>query len=171
MESLLDEIDQLENDRDLWKRQLRVESSRTTSLQAQRKDALALLQSRFGDDAVERAAFATAAFIDRDDDESRGLRDVGGGGNGGSIRIPISTIGNALRSVYKPDDDVVLSEEAVLEAAKECVIKDGVRGSGGPQIGGSIEDVFVGIEEFCAVAKCLLRRKRRREDDHGNSMR
>ncbi|CAM9530309.1 unnamed protein product, partial [Ectocarpus fasciculatus] len=59
--SLLDEIDDVEDDRDRWKRRLRVESTRSESLRSQRDEALRSLRERFGSDAVERAAFARFA--------------------------------------------------------------------------------------------------------------
>ncbi|CAM9724368.1 unnamed protein product [Ectocarpus sp. 8 AP-2014] len=61
LSSLLDEIDDVEDDRDRWKRRLRVETTRAESLRSQRDEALRALRERFGSDAVERAAFARFA--------------------------------------------------------------------------------------------------------------
>ncbi|CAN0512224.1 unnamed protein product [Ectocarpus sp. 12 AP-2014] len=61
LSSLLDEIDDVEDDRDRWKRHLRVETARAESLRSQRNEALRALRERFGSDAVERAAFARFA--------------------------------------------------------------------------------------------------------------
>lgn len=139
LDCLLEEINDVEDDRDVWKRQLHVELSCVTSLQAQRAEALITLKVRFGEDAVDRAAFATAAFMDGD-------------GNG----VSISGIADALRPVYQPDD-VELSEEAVIEATEECGI-DTRRGIG------QQDELVVEIEDFCTVARCLVRRRDRRRD-------
>ncbi|CAM9730939.1 unnamed protein product [Ectocarpus sp. 4 AP-2014] len=91
LSSLLDEIDDVEDDRDRWKRRLRVETTRAESLRSQRDEALRALRERFGSDAVERAAFArftTGPKGSRGEGlmtlSRRGRR--GGGGTGSSDR-------------------------------------------------------------------------------------
>lgn len=141
LDYLIDDIHDVEDDRDVWKRQLHVESSCATALQAQRFEALTNLKARFGEDAVDRAAFATAVF--KDEDEARGLEGCSG--------VSILGIAEALRPVYKPDDKE-FSKEAVLEAVEECGIKT--------QCGtGQQDELVVEIDDFCAVAKCLVRRR------------
>ncbi|CAN0393235.1 unnamed protein product [Ectocarpus sp. 12 AP-2014] len=90
LSSLLDEIDDVEDDRDRWKRRLRVETARAESLRSQRNEALRALRERFGSDAVERAAFALFATGPKGSGgglmtlSRRGRR--GGGGTGSSDR-------------------------------------------------------------------------------------
>ncbi|CBJ27685.1 hypothetical protein Esi_0080_0105 [Ectocarpus siliculosus] len=91
LKSLLDEIDDVEDDRDRWKRRLRVETTRAESLRSQRDEALRALRERFGSDAVERAAFARFATAPKGSGgdglmalSRRGWR--GGGGVGSSDR-------------------------------------------------------------------------------------
>ncbi|CAM9562423.1 unnamed protein product [Ectocarpus sp. 6 AP-2014] len=91
LSSLLDEIDDVEDDRDRWKRRLRVETTRAESLRSQRDEALRALRERFGSDAVERAAFARFATASKGSGgeglmtlSRRGWR--GGGGIGSSDR-------------------------------------------------------------------------------------
>ncbi|CAM9399813.1 unnamed protein product, partial [Scytosiphon promiscuus] len=86
--SLLDEIDDVEDDRDRWKRRLRVENTRTEFLRAKRDEALRDLRDRFGSDAVERAAFAFFAKDGRGGGGRMGAihRDGrSGGGSGGQV--------------------------------------------------------------------------------------
>eukprot|EP00752_Nemacystus_decipiens_P004559 g4161.t1 len=132
--SLLDEIDDVEEDRERWKRRLRVESTRAGSLRSQRDEAIGALRQRFGGDAVERAAFAffssssahkTGAGrggAEWGDRRARGEAPVhwdGGDDPGGVMsgrfgdydddgenpKILVSNIAKALRPAYGPDCD------------------------------------------------------------------
>lgn len=134
-----------------------MEATRAESLQSRRDEALAKLTARFGVDAVERAAFASAACR-----ETYRVRDEGGegpgerrnGDDGGSRNhnsVPLSKMVEALRPVYAPDDDeMLLTTEAVLEAARGCGISERMDGEGGG---------YVDIDGFCAVVRWLKRKE------------
>lgn len=151
LESALGEINNIEDDRDQWKRRLRVESSRIASLQSQRRKALEDLRGRFGEDAVERAAFTTAVCYAEQsllDD----LRDDGDEEKFDYCGVPLSDVAEALRPAYAADG-FVITTEAVVEVAKGC----GVDVSPMEKI----EERIVRFEEFCALAEQLRRKKNR----------
>lgn len=136
----------MEDDRDQWKRRLRVESTRAESLQSQRDQALGELRACFGEDAVERAAFASAAC--RKDIATRSRTgDEGWDGDVNRCAIPLSTIAAAIRPAYEPDE-VLLTTEAVMEASQAC----GINSSSGEN------GQYVSFEEFCAVVERLRRK-------------
>lgn len=144
---MLDEVNDVENDRDKWKRRLRVESSLAESLQSQRDRALRELRERFGEDAVERAAFAGAAC--REEGERKGWSSEGrnGGSTDGDRSVSVSAIAKALAPAYGADG-ALLTDAAVLEAARECEV-----GSTGSQQ----QPERVEFEGFCAIAQRLRR--------------
>lgn len=152
LESILDEINDIEDDRDQWKRRLRVESARIASLQSQRREALEDLRARFGEDAIERAAFTTAAchagqslldyLRDHGDDEEKDH----------CCGIPLSDVAESLRPVYAADG-LVITIEAVMEAAKECGVD-----LSGMKIK---EERMIRFEEFCALTDQLRRKGNR----------
>lgn len=145
LSSLLDEIDDVEGDRDQWKRRLRVESTRAESLQSERDKAMGELRARFGEDAVEHAAFATAAS--REEEKGKGWEN----GESSEIdrRIPLSKIAEVLRPVYTPDG-CLIDSKAVMEAARECGVDSSRDGEN--------EEGRIQLEDFCSIAKWLRRR-------------
>ena len=147
LNSVLDELNDVKDDRDKWQRRLRVESTRAESLQSQRDRALGELRERFGEDAVERVAFAGAAC--RDEGERKGWSKEGrSGGHSDSDRsVSVSRIAKALAPVYGTDG-VLLTDAAVAEAARECEI--GLMDS-------QQQPARVGFEGFCAIAQRLRR--------------
>lgn len=176
LNSMLDEVNDVEDDRDNWKRRLRVESSLAESLQSQRDRALRDLRERFGEDAVERAAFDSAACREeghrkgwytkerwnggsdacREEGEEKGWGkeewDGGGGGDGsggGRSSVPLSVIAKALAPAYGSDDSVLLTDEAVWEAVREC--------RGIDSLSEQQQAERVGLDEFCAIARRLRR--------------
>ncbi|CAM9332018.1 unnamed protein product, partial [Hapterophycus canaliculatus] len=100
--SLVEEIDDVEDDRDRWKRRLRVENTCIESLRSQRDEALRDLRTRFGSDAVERAAFAFFAESGQGGGAGTGAIDPGSGGrcSGGFIDV-----GGGGRGDLDEDDD------------------------------------------------------------------
>lgn len=142
LNSVLDEVNDVEDDRDKWKRRLRVESTLVESLQSQRDRALRELRERFGEYAVERAAFAGAAC--REEGESKGWRS--GGSSDDDRSVSVSMIAKALAPAYGADG-LLLTDKAAVEAAQEREV-----GSMGEQ-----PSERVGYEGFCAIAQRLRR--------------
>ena len=123
-----------------------METTRIASIQSQRDDALKDLMVRFGKDAIERAAFSLATC--RSGKPLLGDRGgTNGGKEGGNSRgVSLSRVADALRPAFA-SNELLLTPEAVMEAAQECGID---------LAGMDDEDRNnIGLEEFCAVAKCL----------------
>lgn len=151
LESALGEINDIEDDRDQWKRRLRVESSRIASLQSQRREALEDLRARFGENAVERAAFTTAV-CHAEQSLLDDLRDDGDEEKYDCRGVPLSDVAEALRPAYAADG-LVITTEAVVEAAKGCGVDVSCTKK--------IEERVIGFEEFCALADQLRRKENR----------
>lgn len=147
LNSVLDEINDVEDHRDKWKRRLRVESTFVDSLQSKRDRALGELRKRFGEDAVERAAFAGAACRENGERKGWGKDGRDGGSDSDRRSVSISMIPKALAPAYGADG-VVLTDAAVVEAARECRV-----GS----LGSQQQPEQVGFEEFCAISQRLRR--------------
>lgn len=141
LNSVLDEVEEVEDDRDHWDRQVRVASARARSLEAQRLDALSVLRSRCGGDAVERAAFVIAEGRGRSSRAVEGRRPMEG------RRLPLEEVLGILRIAYEPDDGVQLTTDAALKATKKCGID--VEDDGGV--------VEVSLEELCMISGILRR--------------
>lgn len=211
MDLLLDEIDDTEDDRDKYRRSLRVESTRADFLQTQRDEAFKDLRARFGEDAVERAAFTSAACRLANEEEGnrdnigpprrRGLSmgigallsvgvgtSCGHGDDYGGVdrrdnaqdfgddpgvgdaevdarscyrRLPLTSIAEALRPPYGPEESMTLTTEAVLKAARDCGLDAAVEGvnltsgtgADPDEEEGGLKCGTVNFEEFCAVTK------------------
>lgn len=137
LDSVLDEIDDAENDRDRWSRQIRKESARVRSLMKQRVEALSALRSRFGEDAVERVAFTTALRRTGD------VHSYGKGGRMSGRQLPFAMVADALKPLYEADG-VELSTDVILQAARNSGIDVNHDGAG-----------MVSFEEFCAINTTL----------------
>lgn len=153
LDSLLDEIDDVEHDRNQWKRRLRVETTRFEALQSQRDKALCGLRTRFGEDAIERAAFASAACREESNQNDRKATQGVGAVPGDRGGVPLSVVAEALRPAYAPDG-VLLTTEAVTGVARECGI-DVDRGGNGED-----PSCVLGFGAFSSVVAKLLRQPR-----------
>lgn len=143
---MLDEVNDVEDDRDKWKRRLRVESTLVESLQSQRDRALGELRERFGEYAVERAAFAGAACREEGESKRWGNDGRSGGSSDDDRSVSVSMIAKALAPAYGADD-LLMTYAAVVEAAQEREV-----GSMSEQQSGR-----VGFEGFCTIAQRLRR--------------
>lgn len=153
LDSVLDEIDEVEDDRDRWRRQVPVEVARAKFLLSQRADALSALRSRFGENAVEHAAFAMTL-------ERGGDLPATSGSKNEEMRtedqvkrstLPLSVVADALRPAYEPDG-VDLTTEALLCAVDKFGINIEEEDGETTRRGG------ISLPEFCLISAELRRR-------------